>query len=121
MSDNPLQWEFQESPEESSNPLSDLKGLEDLALTGFVPAVTCPRRKHQPLAMMEAMSDHARGGSNIQKVQVDKVLGAQEVEEGGFMAHEVPQGLLTTNRAIDVDNNLKAVQQQQCALGLKWW
>ena len=34
------------------------------------------------------------------------------------MAHDVPSGLLTTNRAIDTDNTLKSAQQQQCLLGL---
>ena len=60
----------------------------------------------------------ATGGNSIQKVQVDKFLRAHGVEKGGFLAHEVPSGLLTSNRAIDTDNTLRSVQQQQCARGL---
>ena len=111
-------WNAQEAQEDCVNPLSGLKGLEGLELTGFAPAITRPRKKLQPLDIMEAMWEHARGGATVQKVQVDKVLHAQDVDEGGFLAHEPPQGLLNSSKVIDADNALKAAQQQQCALGL---
>ena len=64
------------------------------------------------------MWEHARGSDAVQRVQVDKILGAQEVESGGFKAHELPSGLLASSKALDTDNALRAAQQQQCALGL---
>ena len=103
---------------EPTNPLQGLKGLEELSLTGFTPAVSRPRQRLQPRAIQEAMWEHARGSDAVQRVQVDKILGAQEVESGGFKAHEVPMGLLTTSKMVDSDNSMRSAQQQQCALGL---
>ena len=90
---------------EPPSPLQGLKGLEELSLAGFTPAVSHPRQRPQPHAIQEAMWEHARGTDAVQRVQVDKILGAQEVESGGFKAHEVPMGLLTTAKMVDSDNS----------------
>ena len=49
---------------------------------------------------------------------MDKILGAQEVEAGGFKAHDIPSGLILHPRIGEADNPLRAAQQQQCTLGL---
>ena len=103
---------------EPPNPLHGLKGLEELTLTGFTPAVSRPRQRPQPRAIQEAMWEHARGTDAVQRVQVDKILSAQEVESGGFKAHEVPMGLLTMSKMVNSDNSIRSAPQQQCALGL---
>ena len=64
------------------------------------------------------MWEHARGGETIQKIPVDKILGAQEVEAGGFKAHDIPSGLITHHRLAEADAPLKSAQQHQYALGL---
>ena len=46
---------------EPPNPLQGLKGLEELSLTGFTPAVSNPRQRPKPRAIQEAMWEHARG------------------------------------------------------------
>ena len=110
--------ESQSLPQEDSNPLQDFRGLEGLYLRGFAPAVSRPRVRPQPRAIQEAMWEHARGGENIQKVPMDKILVAQEVESGGFKAHDIPSGLITHQKLAEVEAPLRSAQQQQGALGL---
>ena len=83
--------EFRAPAPGGPQPIAGLRGLEGLSLRGFAPAVSQPRVRPQPRAIQEAMWEHARGGENIQKVPVDKIPSVQEVESGGFKAHEIPQ------------------------------
>ena len=98
--------------------MDNFRGLEDLTLKGFAPALSLPRQRPRPRAIQKAMWEAARGGEVIKKIPIDKIMGAQEVESGGFKAPEVPSQLLMTQKMLETDGLLKSTHQQHCALAL---
>ena len=110
--------ESQAIPHEPPNPLDKFRGLEDLTLHSFTPALSMPKQHPCPRAIQEAMWEAARGSELIKKISIDKIMGVQGVESGGFKAPDIPHELLSTLKILETDSLLRSTHQQHCVLAL---